>query len=499
MEEIHQFGAGGKQKIEELADFKNGIVPFMEKFLENIRMLYALLYSNIITDSEKKTLFDEIKEIDFILKEIQNRTRNLIIEFTKENIESEARRSYYSFFQGNPDDNKYNYIILTIYSLKLREYYDYLYLHLSSIKNKVIQKISDKSQFYFQFIEVYLKTIFIKLSKIFLLLEKLNLILNIDKEIFKLIKSKKTQILYQNYIRYNPQIKYRFSLIFAEDLSEFQEKQTTESVQIKKEEEKTLPKKEIKKEVKQENVITKSSIRNNILDTSGNHIWNSSMYYFLSYDPQKIKREEEECFQNVFYIDNHLGATEEKNRSEVIRTFLKKEKIIPSDEAKEKYKNFLNILFQLNKDILIFNFQIEENESALFLYHLGPLAFFDIIKKYLLNLQTGGIHQIIKKNTIRKVIPLEFIKKHLFEWWIDEVMEKTSSELRNNYEIYVKLASYIQRVIFRIQKEFLTKFPSESAIYENPNFRTFLEQKIGPVNIALVHRYWNLFKTFPSI
>lgn len=85
-------------EIQELKDFKEGVVPFFEKVLENAKMLISVLYANIFTNEEKKAIFYEIKDIEFKIKELQNKVRTLIIELSKDNIMNEAQREYYAFF-----------------------------------------------------------------------------------------------------------------------------------------------------------------------------------------------------------------------------------------------------------------------------------------------------------------------------------------------------------------------------------------------------------------
>jgi hypothetical protein len=117
-------------------------------------------------------------------------------------------------------------------------------------------------------------------------------------------------------------------------------------------------------------------------------------------------------------------------------------------------------------------------------------------KQYLLDLQTGSIHQIVnpEKNLIRKVIPFEFIKKFLFEWWVENILNHLSDEEKNNYSKYQKLILYIQKIVFNIQMEFKKQYPEEEIHYANAKFIDFLKNKIGSMNLLSIQRYLNLFK-----
>lgn len=477
-----------QNEIKELKDFREGIIPFLEKFLENSKMLFNVLNANILTNEEKKILSYELKDIEFKIKEIQNKVRTLILELTHDTIHNECQREYYAFFTDQPDESKLNFVFLVLHFSKIKEFYDLCLENLNLIKKIIIQKISPQSYFYQQFVEFQLRTIFFKMHKLEILLKRLGIILNYQK-------NKETQKIY-NLVRYSPNINYKYSLIFKENLKDyiisFFEQETKED---KKLEVKTNIQKKILTTQIDQHSKSKSYIQNNMLNTSGNYLWNSSLYYFLTYDSELLKKEEQ-IFQNVFYIDSHLGATSDVVKSQIIRSLLKKNSIFTPEEAKTKYKQFLNSLFEMNQQVLCFNFKISTNFSFLFMYHLGPLTFFTLNKQYLQDLKTGYIHQIYKKNVIRKSIPFEFIKRYLFDWWIQNIMNNISEEDKNSFSKYTQLNTHIQKIIFEISKKFKSEFPNEEILWENPKFQQFLKDKIGNINIFLVQRYRNLFKHF---
>jgi len=478
--------------MEELKDFSQGIIPFLERYTENIKMMYQLLNANILTTEEKNKAFYEIKEVDLILKEMLNKIKNIILEMAQDTITQEANREYYNFFKDEPNTNKINFIVLALYYDKLREFYIINLEKLETIKKLLLPKISQQTLFYQQFFDYQMKTCYIKLQKIQKLLKQFEILLHYKKN------EKDKRISQQ--IKYSPGIEYRYSLVFKEDLSEYVQNffANEEPAKPSKENEKLenlihtntqIIKKEIDKSPKNQ------YINKNILDTSGRFLWNSSMYYYLSYDFNKLSQEEK-CFINVFYIDTHLGANPQIVRSQIVRTLMKKEKILSKEEAINQYKKFLNSLFELNQQIILLNFRIPEDDKKLFMYHLGPLVFFNMNKQYLLDLQTGSIHQIVnpEKNLIRKVIPFEFIKKFLFEWWVENILNHLSDEEKNNYSKYQKLILYIQKIVFNIQMEFKKQYPEEEIHYANAKFIDFLKNKIGSMNLLLIQRYLNLFK-----
>lgn len=474
-------------EIQELKDFKEGVVPFFEKVLENAKMLISVLYANIFTNEEKKAIFYEIKDIEFKIKELQNKVRTLIIELSKDNIMDEARREYYAFFSEQITEKKMNFVILVLHFIKVKEFYDNSIENLNFIKKVILDKISPQSYFYQQFVDFQLKTMFFKMQKIDLFLKRLAIIISYKK-------NQPHNVKIYELVQFSPTIEYRYSLIFKENLRDYIEKflkkQNIESKKNLNHIQKNILTTEIK-----ETSQSKTYIQRHMLNTSGKYLWNSSMYYFLTYDPELINKEEQ-YFQNVFYIDNHLAATPELVKSQMIRSFLKRSNNYTKEEAKKKYIEFLNSLFEINKQILCLNFKIKEEFTLLFMYHLGPTVFFSIIKQYLQDLKTGYLHQIQSKNLIRRSIPFEFIKRYLFDWWIQNIMNVVPEEDRNDFSKYNQLNLHIQKFIFDISKKFKSRFPEEEAIWENPKFQDFLKQNIGNVNILLVQRYRNLFKHF---
>ncbi|GIX40840.1 MAG: hypothetical protein KatS3mg129_0573 [Leptospiraceae bacterium] len=489
-----------KNELAELKGFTQGIIPFLERFMDNFKIMYNILNANLLSYEEKNKILYELKEVELSLKEILNHLKNIIIEISQNAIIQEANREYYSFFKDEPNSNKINFIILVLYYIKLNELYHFILEKLDHIKKSLIPKLSEQTIFYQQFVDFQMKTCYIKLQKIYSLLKRLEILINLKKH-----KEKEKLKNIFELVKYSPHIEYKYSLIFKEDLKDYIQSFFPEE----KEEERILNSNDLtqlenlnqvlqtNKEILKEEIYKedKQYIKNNILDTSGKYLWNSSMYYFLSYDIQKYQKEEN-FFINVFYIDTHLGANPQLVRSKIVRTLLKKDKILYKEEVKNQYRKFLDALFDLNKQILILNFHIPSEWEILFLYHLGPLVFFHINKQYLLDLKTGSIHQIVneKKNLIRRVIPFEFIKKHLFDWWINHILNSLSEEDKNNYFMYQKLITHIQKIIFELQKEFNKNYPQEDPHYSNPKFIAFLKDKIGNMNLLLIQRYLNIFK-----
>ncbi|MFN3605143.1 MAG: hypothetical protein ACK4UJ_10575 [Leptonema sp. (in: bacteria)] len=479
--------AKDEREIKELKEFKEGVIPFFEKVYENTKMLFSVLNSNILTNEEKKAISYEIKDIEFKINEIQNRNRTLILELTKDTITNEAQREYYTFFTDEINDLKLNFVLLVLHFIKIQDFYTTSMENLNFIKKVIIEKISPQSYFYQQFMEFQFRTLMLKFQKIDLFLRRLGIILSFKKPISKIQKV-------YDLVQFSPNIDYKYSLIFKENLKDYIESFFQTKKEITEHEKKIENQKKIvTTEIKEFNK-TKNFIENNMLNTSGKYLWNSSLYYFLTYDPELLNKEEL-YFHNVFYIDTHLGATPELMKSQIVRSYMKGNLMQP-EEAKEKYKNFLNSLFEMNKQILCFNFKIPNPMSFVFVYHLGPATFFSINKQYLQDLKTGYIHQIQTKNIIRKLIPFEFIKRYLFDWWIENIMNFVSEEDRNDYNKYSLLNRHIQKFIFNISREFKSQFPNEDVVWENPKFQEYLKKKIGIVNHLLVQRYRNLFKHF---
>lgn len=483
--------------MEDLKDFYNGIIPFLERFVENFKIMFNILNANLLPYNEKNKVLFEIKEIENSLKEILNKFKNILLEVSQDYIEQEANRQYYSFFKDDANPDKMNYVKLLLQYLKLKELYNFTLNNLDYIKKMILEKFSPQTIFYQQFVDFQMKTCYFKLHKLHLFLKRLEIILQYDKS---LEKHKKIFEL----VHYSPRIEYRFSLIFKEDLENYiksffpEEKKSQEELLNLRQNQ--LSEEEIyrRSEILKKNVYIekeKSYIKNNILDTSGKYLWNSSMYYFLSYDIQKLKKEES-FFNNVFFIDTHLGANPQLVRSKIVRTLIRKDKILTKEQAQKQYNTFLDSLFALNRQILILNFQIPEKIELLFLYHLGPLVFFHINKQYLMDLKTGNLHQIVhpEKNIIRKVIPNEYIKKSLFQWWIDNVMGNLTEEDKNNYILYQSLISHIQKVVSKIQEEFIKTHSQKEANQTNPKFLDFLKERLGHINLLLIQRYLNIFK-----
>ena len=83
---------------------------------------------------------------------------------------------------------------------------------------------------------------------------------------------------------------------------------------------------------------------------------------------------------------------------------------------------------------------------TLFLFHIGPLSYFIILKDYVESNQLGYILYTIskKKKDIAKYLPIEFIKSEIKRFWEIELLPLLSHNIINDKQSYFRVYNIIK-------------------------------------------------------
>jgi hypothetical protein len=412
-------------------EFKRGPEHIIKSHIFSADNVRREIYTNNIEISEK-----ELKKIDNILSQIIELSDEAILSLDKDKLDEESRKEYRNFF---PEDYeiklekinflilKKTYEILKKYNNKIERLWDEIRYILEKNKNP-----NNKEA-----IEEILRT---------QIENRIEFVKEADKllqMLYDYLKIKKEHVdKYTGEISTNPiydeNIDYSYYAIF--DIMR------KESSHTKENERKTITEiedKPIKKIESDYEFHIPSDKKYDILRSIGKYPWNSGKEYELIIELKKLSADVERI-KNAIAILEKTYSREEIERL-IRRKFLLRTKIDPKKNLKE-YRAFskikiLNIYTKLQE---FFGIMLED--MPLFLFHLGPLSYFAIIREHLERNQVGFILYVLpnKRRDIAKYMPLEFVKNEVKRFWELELLPLLSSDIINDKQSYLRIYNIIK-------------------------------------------------------
>lgn len=477
----------------------------IEQINDSARLARSYLGKPDLSPEEIRQNADSLRIMEKAFAQIMSVARSTGFELNPDSLQREARRRFYNFFHENPNAQKEAYIAFCLQAVSLKTFI----LDSAGSLNEIQTQLSNynrNSAFRATLFQQYTKGMLRYLDQMNVLVKRMYRIAD-----FKVDPVGKTD--FSDSVSFYPDVEYRLSTVFLNELEEYMHKKSEgkavrsdhvsvegllkelESVEnsstdmyLSKDDVDSLQEKQNSETA---SIISESqnpSLKGTLFDGSGSYPWNSSVYYFLNYDPNGLQAELA-AFDGVFYMDTYLGAQNDTIRSELVRAYTRKDKFLEKEEAINKYKSFLESLFQLTGDLCTLNFRVPETKKSLFLFHLGPSTFFQLNRNYLMDLKTGTVHRLAssKSRVVKKFIPVELLKRRLMDWWAQNVLNELSIDDRNDLQKFKELTSLVRANVSRLEKGFK----------ENSRGLTFLnyvEEELGPMNTMLLKRYMNIVR-----
>jgi hypothetical protein len=153
------------------------------------------------------------------------------------------------------------------------------------------------------------------------------------------------------------------------------------------------------------------------LRSTGRKRWNMTRDYALAYSPEALIRERTR-FDRIFLIEMHLGVVGGDARRQLILNLASGRS---ESQVELKYERFLIRLFESIVQVEQFLLGIPERHLHAFLFHLGILNYYRLVRSYLDAVDSGRLHSI-QRNIMLRHLPVHFIRKTLMEWWEAKVL-----------------------------------------------------------------------------
>lgn len=474
-------------ELARIKDFKEGYKAVIENQEGYVESSISLMSSGILGAEERKLLSQKGTEIDNTLRDISKISKVAIRELSDVELENEAKKDYHNMFTGDHEDAKLlfiqffkAYVILKQYSVNVAGLWTQI--------NYIIKELnfSQNSEFKRQLIDYNVKPGLKNTEIINLFCKRMSRILKIKRE-------PENPRKLDGLAEYSGSITYKLSFVFTPNLDStlelMFEDSTPDSSQLQESvlEEQTLKSKT--------GHIDKNDSKKEVykIDVSGSQAWNQTNDYYFQYDPRAIEREKS-IFPNVIYLDTHMGADQNFIKTDLILNFSRKKTFSQNKDVEIEYQNFLNTFFNLVNEISAMNMNIPMDLRQAFLFHLGPVSYYNLTLKFLQEVGTGTIHCKVKGGKmVRKFIPTELVKKTVLNYWIDEVLTFKDFD-RNDYTIYKKLSGLVKTMhsqLLEKANEEYNNLPEATKRAKNKQeiYKENASNWIGATNIVIFKRF----------
>lgn len=492
---MHQATQEEIAELEAIRDFKKGYVYFLSSFQSLVASFIQFLTSGSISEQNKRDLLPYRKALDQELNNSQKQIKDIIFNLDEKHMYPMVKKEYSRYFQGGyADGPRTDYVQFHLIFEMLRNFTIDSRASWTEIKKSILSGafhdpvFRDDSLLNFR-INAALE----KLDLLGIFLKRMAYVLGIENynQILETRVSKH---------KFRENIVYKLSSIFSENLYEG-------NVPVENEDSGPLPGQELDMQIhapvaaKKEQKMAQPKVEKkpedsivNFIQAYGKYSWNSDQHYFFRYEIDKYLTERA-FFKQTISMDIHLGADEQMLRSELIKSLSSiKRKTKSSEEYETDYLAFLNNFFDFIENIVIMNLGIPNQLRWVFLFHIGPSHFYMIVKKFLMEVNTGYLHvQSLDGKKVTRVIPGEVVKKHVVDYWNKIILPNVGEE-KNNLALLKRIAEVVadkyKEASARAMEEY-EKLPADVKASKRIDelFRENMNHWMGAANIIVFKRF----------
>lgn len=152
--------------------------------------------------------------------------------------------------------------------------------------------------------------------------------------------------------------------------------------------------------------------------TRGTKTWNTREPYIIKINAEAIQKERTDLYQSFYYIEKPTDSEniKLKIKQEIVK-FLRK----PNDSISERYSDFIYKSVIINLQNISNDFELNQNNEKLFIYHVGPLTLYRILKEEFINKKYGFCYKYLPGNKAVRYFPAEFIKESILKWFVENI------------------------------------------------------------------------------
>lgn len=468
------------EDLRKIEPFKKGYAAFVDSQALHARAAQQVLGSSVFTPEEKRILVDVLPQIDKLLLEIGNASRQLQLQLSATTLQKESQRDYHAFFKGDILEHQLSFVTFLKTFILLSKYSRVLTDSWKKIREMVTSaKLSENSEFRKQLLQFRVGPVLQDLESLRIFVQRMAYILGCTKD-------PSTTRDISSLATYREDKVYQLSSVFSASLKRDGEPDKGEWEHLG-----------AAAVLNRAQPVTAAPaaavVEQHRLNAGGTQSWNQNAHYFFSYDPRQLEADRSRL-SNIVHIDMHMGADQDMVRSERILKYTRK--LVQQEvhgNVEEEYKSFLLTFFNLVIELTCLNLAIPPKLRDLFLFHLGPQSFYYLTRRFLQELDTGTIHRRSGRSVMEKFVPAELVKKTLLEWWQSRILPTVGAE-RDDPGQYRAILKATKDTYDRLSAKAMAEYEAlpETARAERPRaeiVRENLNRWLGPTNIIVFRRF----------
>ena len=464
-------------ELGQIDELKRGLSPFFDQLAGLAASAQKVFNSSALTPEIRTKLQEVRQDLDRSIMRFGAACKEAQMNASDDNLAREASREFHNYFKEQITDHRLALVKLT----KMYGFLKTFQIEADEILHRIVRfikknEVPQESEFSQQLLNYRIAPAMRANEGLRIFCTRLAILLGMVEEpsSFKSLSDS---------VRYGPEIQYGFSTVFTVGLREYVAGLLPISADLP-----VLP--QLKK--RRVEIAPGAPELPHVLDAGGDLPWNRGTHYYFTYDPAKLD-EERKVFAGVVYIDTHMGADAGFLKGSVIRNFARKDQAIEPAEAEEIYVAFLMTYFDLVVEISMLNLGIPHDLKMLFLFHLGPLSFFHLTRRFLQEAGTGTMHLRGGRSMIKKYMPTELLKKAVLEWWRQRVLPAVGPD-KNDPNQFNKLARAIRKAHADLRDSSEKKYQAlpedvRRARIRSEVFREYLNEWFGATNIIVFRRF----------
>lgn len=492
--------------------FDKGVIKALDEHNSFSQKFKDVLSESVTSEKLSQVISKYKYSFNRILENNEKYNDEYYAIFAFDSLFKKAKKDFSLLFTGFETENKVDFLVLKEIFVKLREYNSKVRKEWSEMSKAIgaINLVSEGKSLYMAMSSVVETAVsFCDTTGKFI--HRIGKILSIPEDSFDVAE----RDIYGK-LTYRESFPYKYAAIFdlkeylktqreiksadeildiAEDKSDL--KQEAEENEIEKRVDEKFPDEmEIKKPVPVETIPAEPPAPEHPavnFTIRGKSAWNTREPYIMSVDGARLQKDYDDLSMSFYFISANENETQlEASVKRAMVRYL-------SDTLKNitvEYEEYLFKTIILQTRAMIKFFNIQEDISNLFIYHLGPLFIYRVISSIFNNDKIGLCFKYLSGNKVVRYLPQEFIKEKVLKWYEDNI------NMLNLEFDKVNVFDEIRRSVFRKYNAEVDKYTVElnkiilkDRLEENKQFNKaeFFKSKwnewFGTANIQVYNRF----------
>ncbi len=410
-----------KNYAESIKEFKKNTVlkPFHGDYLEGLKTPYenAIIIREYMNDiSLPEPVSQALKKYKYsFLKYLENIEKlydQFSASYSTNDLQKKAKQDFAVFFPlDDIQKNRIDFLALKELFLRLRELNSKMKREWEYFINnfKVMSLVNEVTPFFNKTMDKANTSSEFCLSTD-ILIQYIAAVLSIPKTDLDVLEKD-----ISNKIFYHDDAKYDFSNVFnffdIDDDSPIEIPELTIPVKP------TVEEKISVKEIKNKNDTTPIT-RNAKFSLPGCSTWNTREPYLIYIQENILKKNYDDLNITIFFSD-------EIRKETILPSLIKRALILyKNGKITNIVDNYLEFIFKQitqKADEIKYNFNLNEDNCKIFLYHVGPLTMYKILMNYFTSTGLALCFKSLDKAKVSRFTPNEFIKEKVMSWYNENI------------------------------------------------------------------------------